>query len=111
EIEGLRNHRSQRSALDELHDDEPMSIRFANLVNRHDVRMVERGRGARFALESRASIGIGGERLRQNLDRDVASELPVSRAIPVAHSTGADERSDLVGSKTLAGERRRVRLK
>ena len=88
-----------------------MLIRFANLVNRDDVRMIERRGGARFALESRASIGIGGERLRQNLDRDVASELRVSRAIHVAHSTGADERSDLVGSKALAGERRRVRLK
>ena len=37
-----------------------------------DVRVIQRGEDLRFALESREAIGIVGERLRQDLDRDVA---------------------------------------
>ena len=41
--------------------------------------MIERGERLRFALEARQPIGICGEQVRQDLERDVAIEL-VSRA-------------------------------
>src|SRR5512132_73177 len=41
--------------------------------------MIERQKHTCFALESREPIGIGGEGSRQDLDRNLASELPVAR--------------------------------
>ena len=34
---------------------------FPNIVERADMRMVQRGDGARFALEPRTEIGISGD--------------------------------------------------
>src|ERR1700733_5831289 len=38
----------ERYALEQLHRDEGTPLEFSNVVNRADVRMVKRGRGARF---------------------------------------------------------------
>ena len=65
-----------------------------------DVRMVERRERLRFALEAREPLRIGGERGRQDLDRDVAIELGIARAIDLAHAAGAD------GARTSYGPRR-----
>ena len=47
--------------------------------------------------------GSRGERSRQNLDRDVALELRVARAIDLAHAAGAEGGEDLVGPETSTG--------
>ena len=60
--------------------------------------MRERGHGQRFALEPRQPIGIGGKRLGQHLDGDVALQLGIARAVHVAHPAGTDVRCDLVGT-------------
>ncbi len=60
--------------------------------------MGQRGDRQRLALESRQAIGIGGKRLRQHLDGDVALQLGIARAVHVAHAARADVRSDLVGA-------------
>ena len=52
--------------------------------------MIERGEHLRLALEAREAIGIGGERLGQDLDRDVAPELRVARAVDLAHPAGPE---------------------
>ena len=57
----------------------------------------------RFALEPREPIGVGGERLGQDLDRDVAIQLRVARAIDLAHAAGAEGRQDLVRAEAGAG--------
>ena len=54
--------------------------------------MVERGEQARFAREAGAALGVGCEVRRQDLDRDVAPELAVARAIDLAHAAGAERR-------------------
>ena len=43
-----------------------------------------------FALEAGEPVGVGGERRRQDLDRDLALQLRVGRAIDLAHAAGAD---------------------
>jgi len=50
--------------------------------------MVQRRKHPRFALETREAIGVGGERLRQDLDRDLATELRIVCAIDLAHAAG-----------------------
>ena len=74
-----------------------------DVVQRADVRMVERRDGARFALEALAELGIGGECVGQDLDRDDAIEPRVARLVDLAHAAGADEREDFVGAEAGAG--------
>ena len=69
----------------------------ADVVERADVRMVERRDRPRLALEALADCGFGGELRRQHLDRDVAIEPRVAGAIHLAHAAGAEQRDDLVG--------------
>ena len=55
-----------------------------------------------FARESRQAIGVQGECVRQDLQRDVAIELGVAGAIDLAHSTFADLCEQLVGAEPAA---------
>ena len=64
--------------------------------------MRERGDGARFLLESRDGRRIGREPRRQNLDRDVAAEPRVARAIDLAHPARAERGENLVGPESRA---------
>ena len=54
----------------------------------------------RFAFESREPVGIEGEDLGENLQRDVASAR-VARAIDLAHPAAADECLDLIDAESL----------
>ena len=58
--------------------------------------MVEGSEDLRFAFEAREPVRIGRERVGQNLERDVALQLRVARAIDLAHPAGAEQRDDLV---------------
>ena len=64
--------------------------------------MIERRERLRFARETREAIGVERERLGQHLDRDVAIELRVRRAIDLAHAARADGGDDFVGSEASA---------
>ena len=55
--------------------------------------------GWKRASESR----VVGEVLRQHLDRDVALEARVARAVDLAHAAGAERRQDLVRAEAVAG--------
>ena len=74
-----------------LHHDEVVILGGVDLVNRDDVRMIERRCGLRFLDEAAAAAlirhAIGG----QHLDRDVAPQPWVARAIDLAHAPGADQ--------------------
>ena len=65
-------------------------------VDGADVRMIQRRRAPRLAFEAREAIGIGREELGQHLDRDVASEPRIARAIDLAHPACAERAGDLV---------------
>ena len=65
--------------------------------------MRERGDGLRFALEARAAIRIAGNAGRQDLDRDVAIEPRVARAVDLAHAAGADRGDHLIRPESGAG--------
>ena len=67
-------------------------VGFFESVDRADVRMIQRRERPRFALESRQPRRVAGERLRQHLDRDLAAELAVARAVDLAHAADADQR-------------------
>jgi len=71
---------SQRLTLDQLHGDVVNPVDLPDVVDRDDVRMVQAGGEARFPFEALQPLAIGGEVVRQNLDRDVTPELEVAGA-------------------------------
>ena len=79
-------------ALDEFHHQRRDAVGVFKAVNRRDVRMVQRREDFGFALEAREALGVRGEDVGQDLDRDLAFQLRVRRAIDLAHAAGADLR-------------------
>jgi hypothetical protein len=67
-----------------------------------DVWMIERGEDLRFAMTARAPVGIGGERIRQDFQRDVATEFGIAGAIHLTHSAFANGGNNLIGAKTAS---------
>ena len=84
----------QRRPFDQFEHQRADPFGFFQPVNRADVRMIERGEQARFAREAGAAFRIGGEVRRQDLDRHVATELAVARAIDLAHAASAERGDD-----------------
>ena len=68
--------------------------------------MVEDSRGLRFLLEAAQPVGVLREGRRQHLDRDLAAEARILRAVHLAHPPGADLAEDLVGAELRAGRER-----
>ena len=70
--------------------------RVLEAVDRGDVRMIQRGQHARFALEPTRRSGSEANAAGQDLDRDVACEPRVARAIDFAHAAGAEKGVDAI---------------
>ena len=68
----------QGFSVDQLEDQRRDPVLFLDAINCGDVRMIDGGQRARFAIESRESIVIGLKPLRQNLDGDVTTELGIA---------------------------------
>ena len=90
-------------ALDELHDEGADAARLLEAVDRGDVRVLELGEELRLALEAGEAVGVGGERLGEDLDRDLALQLRVGRAVDDPHPALAERAGDLVAAE--AGSR------
>ena len=74
----------------------------ADVVNRHNVRVVEHPGGASLLFETLQTfrvIGIGG---RKYFDRDFTAEARVTGAIYFAHPSGADRSQDLIWAEPSA---------
>ena len=69
----------------------------ADVVDRDQVRVVERPRRARFLLEAAQAIRVLGEGGGEDLDGDVAAEPRVFGAVDLTHPARADGGEDLVG--------------
>ena len=63
---------------------------FPQAINGPDVRMVERGQDAGFAVEARQAFRVAREGFRQDFQGHVAVELGVVSAIDFAHSAHAE---------------------
>ena len=95
---------AQRLALEQLGDRVGRLAVAAEVVDREDVGMRERGDRLRLALEARAARSASrARRCGQHLDRDVAAEPRVARPVDLAHAAGAERRHDLVGAEPVAG--------
>jgi hypothetical protein len=59
-------------------------------VQRADVRVVEGGDALRLALEAGTELRVGRQLRRQQLERDLAIEARVARAVNLAHAARAE---------------------
>ena len=72
-------------------------------VDRRDVRVVQGRERLRFALKSCEAVGIGGEGIRQHLDRDLAAEARVGGAVDRTHAAFTDLGGDFEDAEARAG--------
>ena len=87
---------AERLALEQLHHENAPALVDADVVDRADVRMIERRRDPRFALEAVGDVGRQLDALRQQLQRDVTAEARVDGLVDDAHSAGAELPDDAV---------------
>ena len=92
----VRHGHPERLALEELADGEPEAALVADVEEREDVGMREGGNRLRLGREARERLGVARQLLGQHLDRDLALEPRVPRAVDLAHAAGAERGNDLV---------------
>src|SRR5207302_4662836 len=78
-------------AFQQLHGDEVLTVRFVDLVNRADVRMIERRSGEGFPLESFAGGRIVLHFYRQELERDMAVQFKIFSFVHHTHAAARSE--------------------
>src|ERR1700691_4278952 len=98
----------ERLAIEKFHGDESVALLLTDIVNRADVGMVQGGGGLRFALESRESLRIARDILRQKFQRDEALEARVFGLVNDTHPSAAELFDDAVVGEGLPDWRRRV---
>ena len=81
------------------------AVGLADLVDGDDVRMVERGGGARLLLEAAHASRLLGELRRQHFERHLAAELGVLRQVDFAHPALPDQRKHVIMADLSAGDR------
>jgi hypothetical protein len=86
--------------VDELHHEEADAVDLLDREQGDDVRVIEAGDAARLAFEPRQAVRIGGERRRQDLDRDLPSEPGVAGAPNFTHAAGPERGDDFVGAES-----------
>jgi hypothetical protein len=99
--QALGNGRS----LHELEHEGRQAIEIFEAVDSRDVRMIQRGEDLRFPGKTHEPIRIVRESRREYLDRDVAIQLHIARAIDLAHATHAEQRVNGVRADHTTDER------
>jgi hypothetical protein len=93
---------AERPAVHELIGDEVRARRVTDVVNRDDVRMIQRRRRPGFADEPGQAVLIVGRCGRQHFQRDLAAETDVLSEIHLAHPALAEGTDDLVVPESCA---------
>ena len=80
----------QRQAVHKFHQQIKISLRFAEIINRHDVRMMQFCQRARFALESFGEFRFALFFRRKNFQRDNPVQSRLARFIDRAHAAAPE---------------------
>ena len=92
----------ERLAVEKFHGDEGLAVLLADVVNGADVRMIQRGGGLGFALETGQGLRVAGDVLREKFQRDETAQARVFRFVHHAHSSAAESFDDPVMRNGLA---------
>ena len=91
-----------------LHHDEIVAVRRLDLVNRDDVRVIERRGGVCFLDKPAAAIVVADAIGGNTLIATSRFEPWIAGAIHLAHPAGADEGEDLVRPECRTGRERHL---
>src|SRR4030081_1368773 len=80
---------AQRLPLHQLHCDKGAAIGLVNLVNRTDIRMVQRGGRACLEAKTLKRLRVFGELFGKKLQRNMSAELQVFGFVNHAHAAAA----------------------
>ena len=86
-------------AIEELRNDVRLAVGRPDVEDAEDIGMRKEARRPGFNLKPAQTIRIGGKARRQGLDRDIAPESGIARAMHLAHAAGADEAEYFVGTE------------
>ena len=95
----------QRRALQILHDDERSPVLLADVVDRADVRVVQRRRRLRFAREPAQRLGIPRELFGDELERNGTAQPRIFGLVHDAHAAAAELLDDAVVRERLTDQR------
>ena len=93
---------SQGAPLHVLHRDEVNPFMHADFVDVHDVRVIERRRGASLELEAFDARAIFRELRAKNLDGGEAAQLRVASTVHFTHTAGTERLENLVITEATA---------
>ena len=83
---------------DEVHHDAQQAALVEHVVDRHDVRVAELGRGPRLAQESLPLHLVGADRAVEDLERTVQIEVVVVHAVDAPETSDAETLDDGIGA-------------
>jgi hypothetical protein len=95
----------QSHPIETFHGEVGLSVRFADVVNRPDVRMIQRRSGSRLAPESFEGRRVIGQFMRKKFQRNIAAEVGVLSFVHHAHVTAAKLFSDAIVGDGLTNQR------
>src|SRR5262249_44595640 len=81
----------ERLPFQELHHQEGLAVKIADVVNRANARVIQRGRSTSLLPKPVKRHAVGGERLRQKLDRNRALEAWVVGFVDLTHPAFRNE--------------------
>ena len=81
---------AKRLSFEKLHDEKIDAVLMAHVVERADVRMIERGDRSGFAIEPLTKRGVEPGRWGDDLDRDSAVQPRIPSTVDLTHAAGAD---------------------
>ena len=92
----------QRFTVHSLEDEVGRAIHPLEAVDRGNVRMAERGEDPRLAFEAPQAPRVAAKRVGQALDRDLAAQAGVERAVDAPHAARAQQIEDLIAADVLS---------
>ena len=90
-------------ALEQLRHRISGSMVCAQVENREDVGMGERGHGLGLPLEAREAARVVCEEIGEDFDRDITIQLRIACPIDLAHPPCTDLAEDVVATEARAG--------
>ena len=96
------------SPSQELGDEEGRAVVNPDVVNGHDVGVVERPGDPGLLLEAPHQVRAARQRLVHHLQGDLTAEPAIPRAVDLRHASDTDDREDLVGAEPVAGDQAHV---
>src|SRR5215475_577975 len=99
----------QRLPVQKLHGDEGTPTRFANVVNRTDIGMVQCGGSLSFAPKSCECMLVTGDTLRKEFQGNEAMQTDVFGLVHHTHTAATELLNNAVMRDGLADERLELR--